>query len=129
MRTLATLGTLLLGLAFVFWALPAKADCPHQLKTDHPHCDGAEPSGATLGDLACNTDEIARFDGTQWVCDVDRNTLGDLGTTLGDLACNTDEIATFNGAQQWVCDDVIRRETHAPGFSPLPQRLRVLENI
>ncbi len=45
MRTLATLATLLVGLAVVFWALAAKADCPHKgTEFDHKHCDGVEPS-------------------------------------------------------------------------------------
>ena len=43
MRTLATLATLLVGLAFVFWAPTAKADCPHNSSTTHQHCDGGEP--------------------------------------------------------------------------------------
>ena len=43
MRTLATLATLLVGLAFIFWAPAANADCPHGTKTDHPHCDVVEP--------------------------------------------------------------------------------------
>ncbi len=43
MRTLATLATLLVGLAFIFWAPTAKADCPHNSSTTHQHCDGGEP--------------------------------------------------------------------------------------
>ncbi len=73
MRTLATLATLLVGLAFVFLVPSAKADCPHGTKENHPHCDGGEPPppGITLGDLSCTTDQIAKYDGTDWVCDVD----------------------------------------------------------
>ena len=40
MRMLSALATLLVGLAFVFLAPPAKADCPHNKKTNHPHCPG-----------------------------------------------------------------------------------------
>jgi hypothetical protein len=44
MRTHATLATLLVGLASVFLAPAAKADCPHNgTDFDHPHCDGGEP--------------------------------------------------------------------------------------
>ena len=41
MRTLATLATLLVGLAIVFWAPAAKAHCPNL-----EHC-GEEPPGAS----------------------------------------------------------------------------------
>ena len=46
MRAIATLATLLLGLAVVFWAPTAKAHCP-----GHGHCDEAEPPPALLGPL------------------------------------------------------------------------------
>ena len=72
MRTLLTLATLLVGLAFVFWAPTAKADCPHGAKFIHPHCDGVAP-GATLGDLSCTIDQIAKFDGIDWVCAEDNS--------------------------------------------------------
>ena len=45
MRTLSTLATLLLGLAFVFLAPTAKADCPHGGTNDH--CGGGEPPAAS----------------------------------------------------------------------------------
>ncbi len=48
MLTLSTLATLLVGLAIVFWAPPAKADCPHGTKLIHPHCDSAEPPPGPL---------------------------------------------------------------------------------
>ena len=48
MRSLSTLATLLLLLAVVFWAPPAKADCPHGTKVNHPHCDGVEPPAPAL---------------------------------------------------------------------------------
>jgi len=38
MRYLSTLATLLLGLAVVFWAPAAKADCPHNDNDAHQHC-------------------------------------------------------------------------------------------
>ncbi len=42
---LRALALLLVGLTFVFLAPAAQADCPHQGKTDHPHCTGGTPSG------------------------------------------------------------------------------------
>jgi hypothetical protein len=73
MRTLATLATLIVGLAFVYWAPTAKADCPHKgTNFDHKHCDGEEPPlppGVTLGDLSCSGGNIARFNGTDWYCE------------------------------------------------------------
>ena len=68
MRTLSTLATLIVGLAFVSFAPSVKADCPHNGRTDHPHCDGGDPGGTTLGDLSCTTDQIAKYDGSDWVC-------------------------------------------------------------
>ena len=94
MRTIATLATLLLGLAVVFWAPTAKAHCPHGNSTNKDHCPGEPPPepGATLGDLECTTDEIAKFDGTDWVCDdsfvelfVSKVVFASSGTYTGDL--------------------------------------------
>ena len=42
MRSLSTLATLLLGLAVVFWAPAAKADCPHNDDDAHQHCGGEQ---------------------------------------------------------------------------------------
>ncbi len=44
MRSLSTLATLLLGLAVVFWAPTAKADCPHNDNDTHQHCVGGATS-------------------------------------------------------------------------------------
>jgi len=52
MRTLSTLATLLLGLAVVFWAPAANADCPHNGNDTHQHC-GGDP-----GDPAPSTNEM-----------------------------------------------------------------------
>lgn len=46
MRSLATLATLLLGLAILSWAPAAKADCPHNGDDVHQHC-GSGTSGST----------------------------------------------------------------------------------
>jgi len=47
MRTLSTFATLIVGLAFVSFAPSVKADCPHNGRTDHPHCDVGDPGGTT----------------------------------------------------------------------------------
>ncbi len=44
MHTLSAATPLLVGLALVLLAPTAQADCPHNNKFDHPHCDGVAPS-------------------------------------------------------------------------------------
>ena len=51
MRSISTLATLLLGLAVVFLAPAAKADCPHGTKFIHPHCNVVEPPSGGIGVL------------------------------------------------------------------------------
>ncbi len=51
MRTLSTLATLLLGLAVVFWAPAANADCPHNDDDTHQHC-GTPDTGASFAALS-----------------------------------------------------------------------------
>ncbi len=59
MRSLSTLATLLVGLAIVFWAPTAKADCPHKdTNFDHKHCDSEVGGIGTL--LDANGDTIGR---------------------------------------------------------------------
>jgi hypothetical protein len=101
---LVTLATLLLGLAVVFWAPAAKAHCPHGNSTTHEHCPGEPPPPppeATLGDLACDGGEIAKYDGAAWICAADEDT--DTNTdTLGGLVCSEGEVAkTVSGV--WAC--------------------------
>ena len=43
MRALSAAASLLVGLAYVLLAPTAQADCPHNNKTDHPHCNGGTP--------------------------------------------------------------------------------------
>ena len=50
MRTLATMATLVLGLAVVFWAPAAKAHCPHNGDDMHAHCPG-EPAPSTSNEF------------------------------------------------------------------------------
>jgi len=102
MRTFATLATLFVGLAFVFWAPTAKADCPHKgANFDHPLCGGGEPpppDGASL--ILVDSDDpskevgvvvnIARanalvavtLDGENYLLSATVSTLGNLGTVL-----------------------------------------------
>ena len=44
MRSISTLATLLVGMAVVFWAPAAKADCPHNNDDTHQHCGGGTPA-------------------------------------------------------------------------------------
>ncbi len=44
MRALSAAASLLVGLAYVLLAPTAQADCPHNNKTDHPHCNGGDPA-------------------------------------------------------------------------------------
>ncbi len=58
MRSISTLATLLLGLAVVFWAPAAKADCPHGgTNFDHPHCGGGAPAPSNEFRFVGFTDE------------------------------------------------------------------------
>ena len=59
MRSLSTLATLLLGLAVVFWAPAAKADCPHGTKENHPHCN----STASVASVPVVRDSLGKFIG------------------------------------------------------------------
>ena len=69
MRVLATLATLLLGLAVVFWAPTANADCPHKgTKFHHKHCK------ANLAALACVEGEVAKIVSGVWACAADVDT-------------------------------------------------------
>ena len=61
MRSLASLATLLLGLAVVFWAPAAKADCPHNGDDTHQHCGGgggAAPSNEFRFTGFTDTDDV-----------------------------------------------------------------------
>ncbi len=89
MRSLSALATLLLGLAFVFWAPAAKADCPHGTKNIHPHCDGVEPPPpeVTLDVLGCSVEgQVAKIVSGEWACAVDVDTTIPDTDTLGDLS-------------------------------------------
>ncbi len=65
------------------------------------HGGGGGPDGATLGSLSptCDPDDIARFDGTNWVCDVDTD-------TVGALTCTTGQVPVVDGSGAWVCTDL-----------------------
>jgi len=65
---------------------------------NHTVADGnSDNTGARIGKLDCASGEIAKFNGSEWVCSPDDNT-----DTLGGLSCIDGEIAKFNGLE-WVC--------------------------
>jgi len=57
----------------------------------------ADDKGARIGKLDCASGEIAKFDGSVWVCSPDDNT-----NTLGGLSCSDGQVAKFIGSV-WVC--------------------------
>jgi hypothetical protein len=57
----------------------------------------ADAEGARIGKLDCASGEIAKFDGSVWMCSPDDNT-----DTLGGLSCIDGQIAKFNGTV-WEC--------------------------
>ena len=75
-------------------AEPVVADHCKGKHRDDPGCVAA---GTTLGDLSCTTDQIARFDGTNWVCDVDatldQTGIEALGFVTGPHTLDTDTSA------------------------------------
>jgi hypothetical protein len=62
-----------------------------------PKLTVADDNGARIGKLDCASGEIAKFDGSVWVCSPDDNT-----DTLGGLSCSDGQIAKFIGSV-WVC--------------------------
>lgn len=102
---------------------PAKAQGPPAQAGGH---------GSTLGNLACAVDEIAKFDGADWVCTVDASaadcsageyldgdgsctavsTITPDTDTLDSIACTVGEIAEYDGAS-WVCSDALTDLTGA----------------
>ena len=90
MRALSAAASLLVWLALVLLAPTAQADCPHNNKTDHPHCNGGGES-QTLESLNCSApDQIAKFDGTMWVCADD---IADLQAQIDDLQAQIDALS------------------------------------
>lgn len=61
------------------------------------HHKVAHHRGDRIGKLDCASGEIAKFDGSEWICAPDDNI-----DTLDGLSCNNGEIAKFNGSE-WVC--------------------------
>ena len=80
MRSLSTLATLLLGLAVVFWAPAAKADCPHNNDDTHQHCGGGAPA----------TSNEFRFIGFTDTDDVNHTIASDQGMILMHALCQDD---------------------------------------
>ncbi len=93
MRSLSTLATLLLGLAFVFLAPTAKADCPHGGTNDH--CGGAAPS----------TSNEFRFIGFTHTHDAFHTIAGDQGMILMHALCQDDfglDARMCTGEEFWL---------------------------
>ena len=44
--------------------------------------------GMTLGDLKCGVDEIAKYNGSEWVCSADLSALSQAVEGIGDLGCS-----------------------------------------
>jgi hypothetical protein len=58
-------------------------------KDGEPHGGGGgnPPGGATLGDLSCSESQVAKFDGTNWICAADDSGLGFLVMGCTDGNC------------------------------------------
>lgn len=69
----------------------------------------------TLGGLSCTTDQVAQFDGANWVCATLPTALPD-EDTLGSLSCGDGQIAEYDGANSvWIC----ATQSTGGGTSPL----------
>ena len=66
-------------------------------RTEKLHHKSAQYREDRTGKLDCAAGEIAKFDGSKWICAPDDNT-----DTLDGLSCISGEIAKFNGSE-WVC--------------------------
>jgi hypothetical protein len=61
------------------------------------HHKVAHHRGDRIGKLDCAFGEIAKFDGSEWICAPDDNS-----DTVGELNCASGEIAKFDGSE-WIC--------------------------
>ena len=66
-------------------------------RTSKLHHKSTQYKEDSTGKLDCASGEIAKFDGSEWICAPDDNT-----DTLDGLSCNNGEIAKFIGSE-WVC--------------------------
>ena len=97
MRSLATLATLLLGLAATAALVVIGIGSVHAGHRGGGTGHGGGSGGITLGDLSCTEDQIAKYDGTNWVCSADTDTVGALG-------CSSGQVAKFSGGSgAWEC--------------------------
>jgi hypothetical protein len=56
----------------------------------------------TLGELNCAPGAIAKFDGSEWICASDDNS-----DTLGELSCSDGQVAKYDEtSKEWACADV-----------------------
>lgn len=62
--------------------------------------NNADDKGARIGKLDCASGEIAKFNGSEWVCSVDED-------TLAELDCGDGQVAKFNDSSgEWECANV-----------------------
>jgi len=66
--------------------------------------------GKSLGQLTCGTNQIPKFDGTNWACGNDTA----IPDTLAALGCATDQVAHYDGTN-WVCNTIGLSYTALPG--------------
>ncbi len=99
MQSLSTLATLLLGLAFVFLAPTAKADCPHGGTNDH--CGGAAPSTSNEFRFTGFTDP-GTIDGAQGMIDMHALCQDDFG--LNSRMCTSEEFWLSPNAEEPTAD-------------------------
>lgn len=74
----------------------------------------------TIGDLTCSIWQVAKWDGTNWVCHHDWD-------TLFNLSCATGEVAKWNGST-WVCapdDDTITTYSAGAGLQLVGTEFRI----
>ncbi len=106
MRSLSTLATLLLGLAVVFWAPAAKADCPHNNDDTHQHCvGGTSTNSGPIQFVGYSSTSVSGDAGLQEIYETCQDDFG-----LGARMCSGIEFyyspnATAPAAEAWVTFD------------------------
>jgi len=69
-----------------------------------------------LADLSCSSDEMAKWNGSTWICAPDDDTDTD---TVGDLNCGSGQVAKWNGST-WACADDDDTDTDTLGDLSCP---------
>ena len=66
------------------------------------HHKVAHHRGDRIGKLDCAFGEIAKFDGSEWICAPDDNS-----DTVGELSCSDGQVAKYDeNSNEWACADV-----------------------